>query len=147
LTGFFYDGNMACAACSSTCLTCSGAATSQCTSCPVGYYLSTTSMCVNCMLNCVDCASVFNNVTNTSSVQCSRCSTGYSLINNTCRASPGDRIAVSEVQGVIIICPAGCKSCTNASVCTSCHTGFVPFNNTCRMCHESCATCNWNNTS
>lgn len=93
--------NNQCLQCTSTsnCLLCQSSNLTQCTACPVGYTLSSTSgTCQTmCSLNCLSCQSV-------SPYACLKCQSGYA----------------PNWEGVCLPCASNCKSCSayNYGICT-----------------------------
>lgn len=96
--------NQTCVSCPSNCLSCSN--TSSCLLCKIGYYLTTSKVCVQ--YTCSD--------------ECSACNTINSSICIQCK--PGYTLAAS---GTCLKCLGSCSgSCDpkNISVCLSCMKGF-----------------------
>lgn len=109
--------------CDTSCLTCTAATASDCTSCFNGKYLmkssgSTTGSCQACNSPCVTCLNTGSN--------CTSCNSGYYASGGTC-----------------VSCNMPCMTCSNtANNCTSCSAGyFLAAIGSCTICDSTCSTC------
>ena len=151
-----YWGNSAtktCDACHTYCAACTGATSTQCSSCktgyfkqpapnantcastcPSGYYKNTgTNTCSSCNVACATCTGSANSV-------CPTCNAGYFLqpSSTTCLNScPATGYWKNSGTKTCDVCHSYCKICTgsNSNQCSSCNDGYfkqpVPNANTC----------------
>ena len=169
MDGYFISG-AECLECDSTCLTCNGALSSNCLTCPSGtYFISLNSSCVPCNVNgyfissteCLQCHSTCLTCNGALSTNCLSCPGGTYLLssNNSCVSCNEDHYFISDTQ--CLQCHSTCLTCSGVSS-TSCITCvassyFVTSNNSCVACngnnyfisgadclecHSSCLTCN-----
>lgn len=111
-----YLYNNKCTSCDSTCKTCYGPQSFQCSSCYDTFYLH-----VDTSTNrqtCNECDSTCNTCYGTST-NCTSCKSNEYLENNKC-----------------IACQNNCDECLNESFCTKCKSSFYIFNG---ICHQSCS--------
>lgn len=112
------SNSLYCTPCPSNCLSCPTSDT-VCSSCAIGYYLNTSSLCSQCNLDkCVTCGR------SGSTVLCTSCLSGYFLISGTCRA-----------------CSSNCRKCTSATTCTVCNTEYFLSSGTCSAVTTSVSNC------
>ena len=143
--GFFGTFNN-CTRCHPSCLTCSGASSSQCLTCPIntnlsngaclstcgaGTYLSSIYQCLLCDSSCATCSGPGNAL-------CTSCSTGTTLQNGVCRSNSNSSSIISKIstkgfvlgnqviyQGVAmnlmptVILSTGCAICNNLFLITT----------------------------
>lgn len=111
------NGGYACMTCSSSCLTCIGPSSNQCTSCKTGFYRTLDNTCYPCMTGCSSCKDGYTCVT---------CSTGYYKTNdNRCYN-----------------CLGGCISCNDGFTCNTCKDGYYKtFDKRCYSCISNCESC------
>ena len=109
--------------CDTSCLTCTAATASDCTSCIDGKYLLkvgilTTGSCQACNSPCVTCVGTGS--------YCTSCYSGFYASGGTCS-----------------FCNSPCMTCSNtANNCTSCTAGyFIESIGTCTVCVSTCSTC------
>ena len=138
--GFFGTFNN-CTRCHPSCLTCNGASSSQCLTCPIntnlisgtclfacaaGTYQTNTNQCLPCDLSCATC----NGPANT---QCLTCRSNGILVNGTCRVSCAAGTYLSS-NNQCLPCDSSCAACSGPgnAVCTSCFGGFTLINGVCR---------------
>lgn len=96
-----------CLYCYSLCATCTGAASTDCTSCYTGYYLYS-GQCLPCNSNCATCLVTNPNI-------CASCYTGKYLSAGQCLA-----------------CDGNCATCVGTSTtCTSCNAGWFLVGSAC----------------
>ncbi|XP_074526804.1 extracellular matrix organizing protein FRAS1 [Halichoeres trimaculatus] len=162
--GFFADGRV-CAACSTSCLTCSNSwdcltcgpqrpllspDSSQCVStCPPGSYTHQHKHCRYCHSSCSACSGP-------SQTDCVSCSDPAALLKDgQCVADCGDGFYSRE--GVCAACDASCASCfPDNPNCLSCSPGSALHHGKCisecpdqhyldsgrcRACHRTCSSC------
>ena len=132
-----------CSACHSSCQTCSGGATTDCTSCPsltpvLGdgscpvscasnqFYNSDTSSCDSCNSICSQCTSATNG-------DCQACVSGATLSGGVCSCDPGkfwnDPICDSKIISLTLDCASNCEVCSSnlISDCSLCSIGFYQY--------------------
>ena len=109
--------------CDTSCLTCTAATATDCTSCIDGKYLmksgaSTTGSCQACNSPCVTCVGTGS--------YCTSCNSGFYASGGACS-----------------FCNIPCMTCSNtANNCTSCSAGyFLASVGTCTVCDSTCSTC------
>ncbi|XP_041915930.1 proprotein convertase subtilisin/kexin type 5 isoform X1 [Alosa sapidissima] len=132
----FWGDRKRCKKCYSSCKTCEGSRSNQCTSCkPLHHFNENTSSCVTscgdgyyvehvgnvcrkCSENCMRC---------TSATICTECMEGHSLVGNKCQKSCAMGTYLSEEQGTCEPCHPACASCAGAGVeaCKSCAEGYL----------------------
>ncbi|KAL2100373.1 hypothetical protein ACEWY4_004767 [Coilia grayii] len=167
----FWGDKKRCKKCFSSCRTCEGSRSNQCTSCkPTHHFNEDTSSCVTscgdgyyaehvgnvcrkCSENCLRC---------TASTICSECTEGYSLVGNRCQKSCAVGTYLSE-QGTCEPCHPSCATCAGAGAdaCQGCAVGYLieEWNcvsscsqgfyaaqqgsdiSICRRCDASCLSC------
>ena len=108
-----YNGQNACALCTSPCATCTAAGTSACSSCISGYTLSGSTCSNGCDPTCLTCSGA-------TAADCTSCSSGMYLSG----ASPSS----------CLTCVAPCATCSSASTCLTCTTDYLMPDNTCNAC-------------
>ena len=150
-TTMTYSNSGVCGPCDSSCLTCNGATSSDCTSCAAGQYLSSGS-CNQCDSSCKTCNGAGSSV-------CTTCLDGKYLDSGTCYlcdsscltcSGAGPSNCTSCVSGEYLengscnLCDSSCLTCDGAgpSKCTSCASGEYLENGSCSLCDSSCLTCN-----
>jgi hypothetical protein len=101
-TGYYDNGVAVALSCTSSCLTCVNASTT-CTSCHSGFYLSS-SACQPCIANCAAC---------TNGTGCGTCSAGYT--------PDGSGVCVGNFNCSVI---SHCFNCSIADGCLDCDPGF-----------------------
>ena len=160
LTSFYPNSTVqSCYPCSSACLTCSGPASNQCTSCPSGSILlqgscttscpsatvliqqGSQSICQACSSGCSNCS-----VSSTSSLStiCTQCLPNYYLYKGICYTSCPSGTYASPTSFTCNLCNlVGCQTCIfNASMsvqCTNCQAGYYPLGDT-GTCVTLCPT-------
>ncbi|XP_056289183.1 proprotein convertase subtilisin/kexin type 5 [Pseudoliparis swirei] len=132
----FWGDRRRCKRCYSSCVSCTGSHSDQCTSCQPGhhptegtntctaacgddYYLDhDAKMCRKCSESCVRCAS--------SSV-CKECKPGTSLQGNRCQRSCAAGFYHDKQEGACEPCHEACATCAGAGVaaCNGCAEGFL----------------------
>ncbi|KAM3128632.1 hypothetical protein pb186bvf_019261 [Paramecium bursaria] len=165
----YYDNSGTCAPCDSTCLTCTGSTSQDCTACGGSgfrflngnscdcledYYIDTEQYaCVKCSTKCQTCNTYYN--------QCSACAASQfrTLSGTVCVCSTGYYDDPTQLQ--CQKCDSTCSGCTgpSSSECTSCTSanfrtlsgstcicmpgyGISQTQSTlCAACHSSCQTC------
>jgi proprotein convertase subtilisin/kexin type 5 len=138
-----------CYQCDSTCATCNGPSSSQCTTCsglnyltpsgtcsltcPASFYGSN-NLCTICPSGCVSCSSA-------TSCQTSNCLAGSSYINGVCQAcASGKGSAAGSVGPCTTTCNANCRNCDGSQTCliSTCLAGtYLNINNACVSCSGS----------
>uniref|UniRef100_A0A8B9JSR2 Proprotein convertase subtilisin/kexin type 5a n=1 Tax=Astyanax mexicanus TaxID=7994 RepID=A0A8B9JSR2_ASTMX len=148
----FWGDRKRCKRCYSSCTTCTGSRSDQCTSCKPGHHLDVENgscvtscgdgsyidheenMCRKCSENCEKC---------TSSSICTECTEGTSLVGNKCQKSCEDGTFYSEQSDECEPCHEACATCAAAGLescnrcadeylmedwmcVTSCRQGFYP---------------------
>ncbi|XP_030623096.1 proprotein convertase subtilisin/kexin type 5 [Chanos chanos] len=133
--GFWADKKR-CKRCYSSCLTCEGSRSDQCTSCRPGHHLhEDTSSCLpgcadgyyfhmeenvcrKCSENCVKC---------TSAAICTECSDDTSLLGNRCKKRCEEGSYYNEQDDSCEPCHAACATCAGAGVqsCNRCAEGYL----------------------
>ena len=136
-----------CSACLSPCVNCADATTS-CTSCITGDYLSG-SLCLACNSNCLTCV--------TSATQCTSCVVGkYVTTTNTCAdctvscatclgsatSCTSCPVGLYLSNSECLECDSNCLGCvTTPANCISCKSGYYLVGSVCFQCNSNCATC------
>jgi len=96
---FMYPPNSGtCVSCDSTCATCSGPASTDCTSCSAGNYLSS-GQCLPCTGNCETCSGTAST--------CTSCHTGWFLVGSSCY-STCDSPLISYTSNGVTYCKTPC---------------------------------------
>ncbi|XP_054613481.1 proprotein convertase subtilisin/kexin type 5 isoform X1 [Dunckerocampus dactyliophorus] len=132
----FWGDRRRCKRCYSSCESCTGSRSNQCTSCQPGshltegtntctaicqedYYLDhDANMCRKCSENCLRC---------TSSSVCTECKADTSLRGNRCQRSCAPGFYHDEGEGLCKACHRVCAACAGAGVeaCTQCAQGYL----------------------
>ncbi|KAM9307095.1 proprotein convertase subtilisin/kexin type 5 [Pholidichthys leucotaenia] len=166
----FWGDRRRCKRCYSSCESCTGSRSDQCTSCQPGHYLTEgtntctaickdnyyldhdANMCRKCSENCLKC---------TSYSICTECKPHTSLQGNRCQRTCTAGFYHDSQDGTCRPCDEACATCAGAgagacSRCaegylteewkcvSSCSTGFYATDDgprTCRRCDASCLTC------
>uniref|UniRef100_A0A3B5KPR5 Proprotein convertase subtilisin/kexin type 5a n=1 Tax=Xiphophorus couchianus TaxID=32473 RepID=A0A3B5KPR5_9TELE len=163
----FWGDRRRCKRCYSSCASCSGSRSNQCTSCVPGHHLtegtdtctaSYTDLCKKCSENCLKC---------TSYSICTECKPGTSLQGNRCQRSCDDGFYHDAQEDECRPCHKACATCAAAGVeaCSRCAKGFLmeewrcvsscsagfyatepspeiaDGHGICRRCDSSCLTC------
>uniref|UniRef100_A0A3P8W2P8 Proprotein convertase subtilisin/kexin type 5b n=1 Tax=Cynoglossus semilaevis TaxID=244447 RepID=A0A3P8W2P8_CYNSE len=135
-SGFFRDDRKRCKKCSSSCETCVGSRSDQCTTCRTGHHLNEgtnscvascadsfyldhdSSICRKCPENCKKC--------NSSNV-CTECNPGMSLQGNRCQLTCDPRTYYNSHRRTCEHCHRTCATCagTGAEACTKCAEGYL----------------------
>jgi len=136
-TGYYERSDYTCQLCDTSCSTCSAGGSTNCNSCPTGYYLSpsTTGGCMICDVTCNTC--------NTTSTTCLSCNSGTYLYSNTCPTTCPNGYYKSISDNTCKTCDTSCAECSAAgsSACTGCATGYyLTAENQCSVC-SGCASC------
>jgi len=163
--GQYATSSNTCAACSSSCLTCSGSSSGNCLSCPgnqtltngacgctAGYYLNTAT------LNCEPCDSSCSQCSGPSANECQSCPNNLVFLDTSkCGCASGYYINQTAIE--CIACDSTCATCTGATSadCDTCKNNLVVLSNnqcgcadgtyldstqtSCVTCSSSCATC------
>ncbi|XP_077441964.1 proprotein convertase subtilisin/kexin type 5 isoform X2 [Vanacampus margaritifer] len=125
-----------CKRCFSTCESCTGSRSDQCTSCQAGHHLTEgtdtcdavcdegyfldhdANMCRKCSEKCSRC---------TSSSICTECKADTSLRGNRCQQSCAPGMYYDEAEGLCKTCHRVCAACAGAGVeaCTECADGYL----------------------
>ncbi|XP_063066379.1 proprotein convertase subtilisin/kexin type 5 isoform X2 [Engraulis encrasicolus] len=166
----FWGDRKRCKKCYSSCRTCEGSRSNQCTSCKIthhfhedthscvtscgdGHYVEHVgNVCRKCSENCLRC---------TGSTICTECTEGYSLVGNRCQKSCAVGTYLSA-EGTCEPCHPACATCAGAGVeaCQSCAEGYLieewkcvsscsqgfyaaqaSDTRICRRCDASCLSC------
>ncbi len=109
--------------CNSSCVSCSGSLSTQCSSCGTNKYLSNGS-CLACDTSCLTCT--------TSSTTCTSCTN--ILYNSKCYTTCPTGLYSATVSSVLtcLACNSNCLTCsTTSTYCTTCPTASYLSNNTC----------------
>ncbi|EFO63306.1 VSP [Giardia lamblia P15] len=91
---------------------------------------------------------------------CNTCANGLLHMNGGCyetakfpgksvckEVAPGGDTCQTEAPGyhldnnALVVCSAGCKTCSSNTVCTACMDGYAKTGNSCTKCAAGCATC------
>ncbi|KCV68152.1 hypothetical protein H696_05418, partial [Fonticula alba] len=128
--------------CHASCLACSVAGTGdfRCDTCPAGTGPDPIGRepfrCFACAAPCAECRHADD------PAACTRCPPEAWLFEGSCLAScPAGAWPDADTQRCQP-CPAGCTTCTSASICTGCHDQrYLEADGLCRACHSSCAAC------
>jgi len=91
-------GSGTCYNCYSTCATCTGGASTDCTSCISGYYLSG-DQCLQCSSNCATCSGT--------ATTCTSCNSGWFMVGTTCYSSCNSPL-YSYVSNGVTYCATPC---------------------------------------
>ncbi|XP_053559271.1 LOW QUALITY PROTEIN: extracellular matrix organizing protein FRAS1 [Bombina bombina] len=165
---FYVDSIGVCRECHSSCSSCSGKSSLNCTacispkklyrgtclnSCPQGFY-SKEATCHMCHPSCKECSGSLEG-------DCLTCHPHAALIGGTCKTSCPDGQYLNLV-GYCVDCHPQCQQCVanlqdTGSVCLKCQysryyfvgdrclpecpAGYHPGGRTCKSCHPSCKTC------
>lgn len=159
-----------CTPCHSSCLTCSGGSSTQCTTCNMGFSLASGSCsAIVCpagkYLNgndCLNCHSYCSTCQGPSTVDCLTCPAGFNLKpNGFCERQCLTTHYNDNTDNLCYLCDPQCQTCNKSGRfgCTSClstetlrfdglcaKTCFVGFyyldsENQCYQCHSSCKSC------
>ncbi|EAR86996.2 transmembrane protein, putative (macronuclear) [Tetrahymena thermophila SB210] len=150
-SGFYVYSNsqtnlQSCNACDSSCLTCNGGSTNNCLSCTSGNYLTSTSSCASCPIQCNQC---------TSSTYCSSCNSNYGFFfKNFCYQSPPPYTYCDQQTYQCKACNSMCATCSSNLQCLTCQNNYYllngicsqnqPSNSYCDPLTKKCAPCNQN---
>uniref|UniRef100_A0A673CQX7 P/Homo B domain-containing protein n=1 Tax=Sphaeramia orbicularis TaxID=375764 RepID=A0A673CQX7_9TELE len=135
-SGFFRDDRKRCKKCSSSCDTCVGSRSDQCTTCRTGYHLNEGSntcvatcadgfyldhdsnICRRCPENCKRC---------TTSNLCTECKPGMSLQGNKCQLTCDPGTYYNGHRRTCEPCHRACATCagTGIEACTRCADGYI----------------------
>lgn len=152
-SGRYPNSNLVCVPCSITCLTCSGAGTNACTSCPLGAFRSFTSVTSSCpclgryydngSMICQPCSIPCLTCNGGSVLNCTSCQLGYTLIGSFCRPTTVSCTNYYYQGYCVNSCPNStypsasdclpcinyCLTCLTSTVCTSCVAPFYLHSN------------------
>ncbi|EAR88128.2 zinc finger lsd1 subclass family protein (macronuclear) [Tetrahymena thermophila SB210] len=143
--------NNQCLPCNSNCSTCNGPNSNNCTSCPLSFYLQSStstcvsscnsnqyadnslSKCINCNLTCTTCSGSSNN--------CQSCS-GFLFLStsgNTCTINCLSSEFKNTANNKCEPCHPSCNTCSGSSSsnCLSCQ-GSLYFNSVTKTCQSTC---------
>ena len=128
-----------CDPCATGCATCTGAASTDCTSCITGYYYETT--CKPCHAACSACFDY-------SSVHCTACKPGYFLhpASTICADYCPDRHWKDTTNNTCVPCDIACSACLGSSnsECSACNSGyFLQPSPESTTCLNSCPSGYW----
>lgn len=141
------------AVCDPGCVSCSSQNPNQCISCAVGFYLSSSSICMPCSSQCKSCSfsspniclSCFSNQFLING-QCTQCNPSSNCL--TCSASNTSKCTSCSYGSLItngvcqIGCPLNCLSCSNTTFCSVCQQGYSANSmGVCLPCLTNCRYC------
>uniref|UniRef100_A0A671UGB0 Proprotein convertase subtilisin/kexin type 5a n=1 Tax=Sparus aurata TaxID=8175 RepID=A0A671UGB0_SPAAU len=132
----FWGDRRRCKRCFSSCVSCTGSRSDQCTSCIPGHYLTEgtntctahcgddyyldhdANMCRKCSENCLKC---------TSYSICTECKPDTSLQGNRCQQSCAAGFYHEKQEGACLPCHKACATCAGAGVekCNRCAEGYL----------------------
>ncbi|XP_036973955.1 proprotein convertase subtilisin/kexin type 5 isoform X3 [Acanthopagrus latus] len=132
----FWGDRRRCKRCFSSCVSCTGSRSDQCTSCIPGHYLTEgtntctahcgdgyyldhdANMCRKCSENCLKC---------TSYSICTECKPDTSLQGNRCQQSCAPGFYHEKQEGACLPCHEACATCAGAGVekCNRCAEGYL----------------------
>uniref|UniRef100_A0A3Q0QVV0 Proprotein convertase subtilisin/kexin type 5b n=1 Tax=Amphilophus citrinellus TaxID=61819 RepID=A0A3Q0QVV0_AMPCI len=133
-SGFFRDDRKRCKKCSSSCETCVGSRSDQCTTCRSGFHLIEGSN--TCVANCLDGFYLDNGMipcwphqpcTCTASNICTECKPGMSLQGNKCQMTCDPGTYYNGHRRTCEPCHRACATCagTGIEACTKCADGYL----------------------
>ncbi|XP_055951488.1 extracellular matrix organizing protein FRAS1-like [Argiope bruennichi] len=161
--GYFSDENNECKSCSSSCKTCFGNMTSQCSSCEKGYYLQKGQCVKSCDPNfyasdgyCLECHESCLSCHGPNSSDCISCAlSGQLLQNGTCVDECIGHFYIAD--GYCLECNESCARCLKDGTCQYCEDnfyleeefcvdectpGYYKFLDAyCLSCHDECQGC------
>ena len=151
--GKYADSSLVCRSCEESCLTCSGASSSDCLSCPPSTLLDSGTCVSECPLDgkfadvfgstslCRECSSSCKQCTGSSSSDCSACpSTGTKYFDlGSCLATCPDGKYADDSANSCASCDASCATCSGAArtECLSCRTGGT-YSSSQKTCTFAC---------
>uniref|UniRef100_A0A9J8AQS0 Proprotein convertase subtilisin/kexin type 5a n=1 Tax=Cyprinus carpio carpio TaxID=630221 RepID=A0A9J8AQS0_CYPCA len=142
----YWGDKKRCKKCYSSCKSCLGSRSDQCTACKSGYHLNEEKN--NCVTNCEDgyylyheenvCrkCSIENCMKCTSASICTECSDGTSLVGNRCQKSCEVGRYYSEPEDSCEPCHPACATCAGLESCNRCAEGYLMEN---WRCVSSCS--------
>ncbi|KAL4506331.1 hypothetical protein ABPG73_017065 [Tetrahymena malaccensis] len=154
--GYFLDQNKNCQNCQLPCLNCQTNAT-NCTNCIQNYQLNTQNnqcfpqcdqSCSTCSLpldenSCLSCFDGFY-LKSGKCLQCTQPCKNCQFNDTYCTSCIQYYGLDSSTNQCLLLCPIGCKECSNQngfSSCSSCIDGYYLTNGQCLLCQNPCLTC------
>jgi len=148
----YYAYGSRCMKCHGSCLTCTGAADTQCTKCrakPVGYVSQGGKCTHSCLTDkptgfpqisgnsvvCKICHGSCATCTDNTAAGCMSCKVGQVMAGHSCHDKCPAGWFGALANGQCQRCLANCKTCTKANVCTVCQNGKYLSEG---ICHDVC---------